>query len=438
MSSVILLVDQGTPSVPFKAWQIKSSLNLRISCFVLGFLAFLVGAIVLGKVTGLTPFGITCAVVCLIAGPVGSLLFLCISSVKKAKKEKEKIIDPRAKEKHTLIEYQKDPATNNRIKCKFFYTSLTKFLFSQNEEDVALMRSIMQEAEIHAEDEFEPRLLENFGTNDIDLALTIKYKNGKRDNPYIKELLLLIFWPSSKLLALNIEKVHTFDNDQKNLLSLRLEHLKPPISCYQNDTLGCYLSSTSPQEIFQEPQALYAYLNYKQVIIFLTTMKACDETLIKALFPYGPQYPFLSQRSLNLLLKLPKEEVERLLPHLYSQLLWEFIKKTKVVFDFSKLKENQLREIFSTDASDKKKSIQRMEELSIEILNQLLVLFVVDQLVLIPPKHLKNSRLNLKILSPEKIRGMFSMTLESRERMSLLPTQNFRYVRNIVYSSTEK
>lgn len=230
----------------------------------------------------------------------------------------------------------------------------------------------------------------------------------------------LTYLPANDLLALPLEDIKTYDEEKRNILCLRLMQIDAIPLCAPG-TLGAFLSLREKILSDDLSPVLYAFFTKEQVIYFLQEAKNIDQKLVAALFPSSAH--FIATRSATILSELPIEHVNVVLPFLSGKLLWNLIRTRGRELNYDLITKNQVDEMLPTSFMEQDKSAEKMEGLPIEILNGLLPKMDYS-LSLVPDKHLKDRRLNLKPLSKAQVSYMFPSSFmekdKSQERMGRL------------------
>jgi hypothetical protein len=393
--------------------QTKCSLITRVAAVALGGIILLVGILALSGIPGLHSLGIVGGAVLTTIGGLILLAGICLRCVK----DDFAFADPRATGFPSFREITTigdETTTHNESYC-----SLEKFLISTKQNDTAVRERLTKEVAVP---DLYLRIKENFGNHKVALALSLKSENDIRDDELLFQILKLIYLPTNELLNQAIEEIKTYDDDQKNILSLRLMHIDSIPQCSPG-TLGAFLNAKDAILSDDVSPTLYFLFTKEQVAFFLQNSTNIDKQTVEDLFPSSEYQPFITIRSARLLSELPIEYIHKILPFLSERLIWPLIYRRGQDLNYSLLTDEQVREMLPSSFMEQNKSTRKMEELSIEALNGLLPKMHY-QLRLLTDKHLKDKRLNLTTLSENRIRSMFPVSFmekdKSQQRMSRL------------------
>jgi hypothetical protein len=479
-----------------KEEQTPCSLIIKIAAVALGGIALLVGILALCGIPGLNGLGNVGGAVLIPSGILILLVGLCLRCVKDGGLGANLQLRGIQYADGSYSESSKGTFTTGgrTFTDSQSYCNLEQFLASTNPADVAMCERLKQELVVT---DLDFRMKENFDNNKFVLVLPLNYVNEIRDDELLFQTLKLIYLPTSDLLNHPLKVIEAYNDDQKNILSLRLDFMKDIPPSATPGTLGAFLGYK--KELLTMPPALYLFFTKEQVMFFLQHA-AIDKQTVEALFPPGRRLLiFTAMRSARVLSELPTvhkilhllsgrlvwllidkrgaeldyslltdEQVDEMLPttltvrdasinkmkHLPIEILNALLPKMKCQLclipdnrledkklDLNSLVENQVERMFPTGFMEKDKSRQRMGHLHIDVLNQILPKMSGEQLRCVPDNHLENSQLNLRTLSQKQIRSMFPTSSmekdKSMKRFNALARDNRDYVQTIVnFSNT--
>lgn len=415
------------------------SLITKITSIVLGAIALLVGTLVLCEVSGLQAVSTAGGWSLIASGAFLLFAAVCVRCIacSSLKNQKSQIIDSNRIMDSRLSNrtYRGGSTTINGVTTtdSFSYRSLESFSHSQNPNDVALRDRLTQEL---GTPDLTSRLKENFLKEQVQLALPIKCINEIRDDEYLFGILKLIYLPITQLLAQPLEEVKTYNNDQIEMLCLRLMHVKEVPQGYAEGTLGAFLNFRAEIPTETSDLNLYPFLTQEQVLYFLQNRPVpISKKIADALFPFSESHPFTTARSEQFLKELPIDYVNSILPFLKGQLVWSLINERGAELNYHLVTSKQINEMLPTSFMEESNSQEKIKSMPIEILNCLLPKMS-GQLKWIRSGHLSDSLLNLHALSPDQIKQMFPASFmekdRSKKRVAQLSSANQAYVKKIV------
>lgn len=360
----------GTPKEP----QVLPSVILRTVAIVLGTLLLLTALFASWGVIGFQNIGnLPYQLLGLGLGVLAAgFFFKCV--------EVPRIVDPRI--------YETQVTHSNNLSNE---STLSKLLTLKNiiESNGPYTKAIREKFLARAgRFNLEERLLQNYGTTRINLAILATWREGRLDEAQLFGLLDLVFMTNEELLCLPLDKVAEFDPERANILTLRLHHATVN-KVYPKHTLGWFRSLKGApflKQLRYIPASLYPFFTLAQAASCLQQYREIiDTAYLYSLFPVQA-LPFMRLEAQKKLALLPRELEIETLPYFDTEYLYEQMCKNANL-PYEKATAEQLLEIFPDFDEYAEETRRKMELVPQAILNKILPLLSAKQIQLIPNQH---------------------------------------------------